>query len=102
LLPGADRSSELPSRAAVEPLVPVGVCGDVVVSPVVLLEPIETSVSTNLSALVLIEPAALAAEPVSVPAVAADEPVPDVPVELGDESAFCRQPVTVTLCPRSD
>jgi hypothetical protein len=82
----------LPLSELVDPLVPVGLCA-VVVSPPPL-DAVETSVRMNWP------PAALDAdELLSEPAVAAVEPVPDVPVVPIIELALFRQPVTVTLSP---
>jgi hypothetical protein len=90
LLDDAMRDRSLPLSSLLLPLVPVAVGLDVSLR---LLEPIDTSFNTNCD-----EPAALAADPlVSDPAVAAEEPVPVVPVVPLTESALCRHPVTVTF-----
>jgi hypothetical protein len=95
LLLDAINASELPLNEPLVPVVPVAV------SPLVPVEdeplaPIDTSVRMNwLGLLLAIVPAVLAADPVSDPAVAADEPVPVVPIELADP--LCRHPVTVTF-----
>lgn len=91
------RSRLLLLNELLDPLVPVGLCA-VVVGLAASLdppEPIDTSVRTNCPA-----PAVDADELLSDPAVVVAEPLPDVPVALPrSESAFCRQPVTVTSSP---
>jgi hypothetical protein len=95
LLLDAINASELPLNEPLVPVVPVAA------SPLVLVDddpfaPIDTSVRMNwLELLLAMLPAVLPADPVSVPAVAADEPVPVVPVDMPEP--FCRHPVTVTF-----